>query len=959
MILDKRDFSSPQPTATLLISVENTISDLNSFFQAIHSVKRRFGFNISIVFKHPELLFFNKRMMSAVANAEIDRALITDAAEFIWLDSIEFAKRQETDYVAFTEAESLAYDFPENLKFITSFLYSDFDFKRDNALKFIACKQSYLRTLASDKFESYKDLIQSITEGQPKKEKKKPSTSGDFSLFISKVGLNRFGGEEKFKQIKELSFGEKSISRARKIWQLDNQMNIAEFFSQDHSQMAKSELVTIPGILAETSAYQIIVDINPGSGVELNRTEQGALHIPRMLLTINVVRDAAIKEADTPTTFIMSNFNKAPYIPSALYGIAIQTHQNVNVEIIDDISTDHSIAAIEKFSSLIDKNHLSINFSVNEKSRGTYWIRNSIIKKVIDSNHTYFINDSDDFSSCQRANIQLAIQEKFTSTAQICFGDIVRVDNEFTILPLDGKVERYGTASLGAPAAIHKKYGYYENVRKNADTEFIERLRHFSGKQSTKWFRYPVLFQPFDGNNLTSDIYKLQSNSVTQNLALRDLHKTLFTIKHKNTSLEEISKKETLPNFYSPLKGFVENSKPIVFAARKDGLGERLRAILNAIITAEILPVEFKFNWTDDYPYPNKELHAIPEKTVLFSEEFLKKYHLDDSLIESIKSKNFSDIESTDELLDTPFVLIQQDYILHKHSITKDKFHRNHYESAFKKIEFSNRFKEIISIVDSIKVSESAVAVHVRGGDLIAGDFKNCPFYLDKALPFPLINELIKECVNNGENIIIFGQDKEILEHLRERYSGLLASDFYNEKGMRTPTEKAFFDILLMSKCRRILASKSGFSLSASLISGAQFVEIQSIFNKEKTAAILSDFDFSNYQTIIPEEHLSYALLWHFKSNGFSLQDKKTYAIIDSLSIEKSCNSLLLVLCYFTFENFSNTEKARSVKNRLKELYSPSVKNMIFDRIGPGGMTLKSTINSLPDMAVIKNLFMY
>lgn len=550
MNLDQRNFSVSPSTATLLISVENTISDFKRFFLAIHSVKRRFGFNISFVFKNPELLFFNKRMIRAVANAEIDRTLVTDVAELIWLDTIEFAKRQETDYVVFCEAESLVSDWLGILKFITSSLHADFKFRQSSDKKFTACRQVHLRSVASENFGSYKDLTQAITCKKYEKRQIFFPQRSRFSLFTSKSGIRRFGGLDRFKKINNILFGNKPISDAKKIWQIDNQMELSEFFSQDLNKFLEKELVTIPGILATTDKYQIIIDINPGSSVSPDDSGHNKLYMPRMLITISVVTEAAIKETNTPTTFIMSNFNKAPYIASALYSIAVQTHKNVNVEIIDDISTDKSIAAIESFAAIVDKNYMSINFSINEKSKGTYWIRNSIIQKFIDESHTYFVNDSDDFSSSQRANIQLAVQEKYKSTAEICFGDIVRVDQQFSILPLDGKVERYGTASLGAPTAVHKKYGYYENIKKNADTEFIERLKHFAGKQAIKWFRYPLLFQPFDGGNLTSDIYqKSDDGSLKQTLNKRERHRELFTKKHSTLKVEVLNNVYSHPKF--------------------------------------------------------------------------------------------------------------------------------------------------------------------------------------------------------------------------------------------------------------------------------------------------------------------------------------------------------------------------------------------------------------------------
>lgn len=539
MISDKRNFSEPPFTATLVISIENTISDLNVFFQATNSIKNRFGCNITFIFKKPELLFFNKKLLHAVSNAEVNRTLITDTPDLIWLDLMEFAKRQETEYVFFAEAESLVTEWHDALKFFTASLHADFTFKQHGDFLFFACKQAYLRTIASNKFKSFRELASSIYRENTEKTNTSTLTEEGASLFASKSGIDRFGGLKKLKENSTLIIGNKPINTIRKFWQIDNQLSLPDFMSQDINQLKEVELITIPGILSTSEKQQVIIDINPGSRIDLN-ANPNELNVPRSLLTISAIKDANIRQTDTPAIFAMSNFNKAPYIAGALYSITMQTHANTHVEIIDDISTDNSTIVIEKFSSMIDREKMKINFSINSNSKGTYWIRNSIIHKSIDTDCTYFVNDSDDFSCSQRANIQLAVQEKLNGSAAICFGDIVRVDSQFSILPLDGKVERYGTASLSAPTSIHKTYGYYENIRKNADTEFIERLRHYSGKQATKWFRYPVLFQPFDGNNLTSDIYIENEHSIEANLGTRKLHRDLFSLNHHALDLSKL-----------------------------------------------------------------------------------------------------------------------------------------------------------------------------------------------------------------------------------------------------------------------------------------------------------------------------------------------------------------------------------------------------------------------------------
>lgn len=108
------------------------------------------------------------------------------------------------------------------------------------------------------------------------------------------------------------------------------------------------------------------------------------------------------------------------------------------------------------------------------------------------------------------------------------------MDQTYSVLPLNNQVERYGTASLGCRARLHSEVGYFQNIRKNADTEFIERVKGFVGKAAIQWFRYPVLFQPFDGGNLTADIYAIgkTKRALVQSLGNRSAHHEAFKKHH-------------------------------------------------------------------------------------------------------------------------------------------------------------------------------------------------------------------------------------------------------------------------------------------------------------------------------------------------------------------------------------------------------------------------------------------
>lgn len=72
--------------------------------------------------------------------------------------------------------------------------------------------------------------------------------------------------------------------------------------------------------------------------------------------------------------------------------------------------------------------------------------------------------------------------------------------------------------------------------------------------------------------------------------------------------------------------------KKLILASRDDGLGERLRAMLNALYICKHLDFEFGFVWqpleasTDEISNNKLAPIIVPKQEEIFSKEFIKKY---------------------------------------------------------------------------------------------------------------------------------------------------------------------------------------------------------------------------------------------------------------------------------------------------------------------------------------------
>jgi|GEM_PF-1484460 len=372
-------------------------------------------------------------------------------------------------------------------------------------------------------------------------------------LYVTATGLARFGGAQRFRSL-PLQFGRVPVRSCGCLHALDN--DIREW--RDPPADATQELCLLPGSMPgqvePDKPERYLLDVVPAGGCagDDGPDEPQCFRLPRQMLQLRAVAleapTSAMEAAPARMVFATSNFEKGRFVPAGLYAMAMQSHPRVEICLTDDNSSDDSVALARRFSDLMLPQTNPVILRVNPCNRGTYWIRNEIIYSASDAQAIFLINDSDDVSSLQRAWLQDQWIRQ-DSNASGCFLDIVRVDDCYNPMKMDAEIERYGTASLAIRGALIEEIGFFENIQRNADTEFIERCRVLKGRKALPWHRYPCLFQVFDGKNLTADIYKAEKEGkrIVADHSARSQHTMLFRRRHQNLTFADARRIYSFP----------------------------------------------------------------------------------------------------------------------------------------------------------------------------------------------------------------------------------------------------------------------------------------------------------------------------------------------------------------------------------------------------------------------------
>lgn len=292
---------------------------------------------------------------------------------------------------------------------------------------------------------------------------------------------------------------------------------------------------------------------------------------------------------------------------------------------------------------------------------------------------------------------------------------------------------------------------------------------------------------------------------------------------------------------------FVDKSfLPLIVANRRDGFGERLKAILNAMIVAKNLPGKFRFGWADIWNNMSNWHDVLPAEET-FSEVFLKQH------LETQENISALDLLPISVLSSTPIRSgATKGYHVTQQSLQRQCPHISvtdssyTFENCFEDVKFTDHLENARKYAKEIDLGkEESIALHLRAGDLIFGEYRKMGRYHLKACPFPIAQEIAADLQGTNTRLVLFGQDKEFIQYLVDRYEAVSAISIAEAQAFDA-MQQALFDISLMARCKEIICGSSGFANLSCWIGGIEPKNPYEYYDKHKTIQLLESAALSH-----------------------------------------------------------------------------------------------------------------
>jgi hypothetical protein len=259
----------------------------------------------------------------------------------------------------------------------------------------------------------------------------------------------------------------------------------------------------------------------------------------------------------------------------------------------------------------------------------------------------------------------------------------------------------------------------------------------------------------------------------------------------------------------------------IVLARRGDGLGERLNALLNAMRLAKILGVDYRFTWPLGRPARDPH-HAIVPAREFFSADFLAAHevgHRETRGAFELLPGPAMDLESVQALMAASDrgILAPSHPLSEKIDPSKVPAVTGGFAKEFEAIGFHPSIEAAIAQARAVPIGEGSVGIHLRGGDNLYGKYRTWTRYWYKAIPVPIARKLVEWSRSTHADVLIFGQHPTLIADLCSS-TGAIEAATLRPPGL-SAAEEAMFDLVLLSRCSRIISGWSGFAIQAATIS--------------------------------------------------------------------------------------------------------------------------------------------
>lgn len=405
--------------------------------------------------------------------------------------------------------------------------------------------------------------------------------------------------------------------------------------------------------------------------------------------------------------------------------------------------------------------------------------------------------------------------------------------------------------------------------------------------------------------------------------------------------------------------------KKAFVAARNDGFGERLKAILNAMVLAEAFNRPFRFHWPVFASGSLKKFHTVPPAEEIFGREFLDAHYIETfdrtaytTVAPPAKSK--ADIRKLMSASKAGLCIDQQTVSTLYQSTAATPLTEG-YVTAFRRIGFTPHLTQKIEIARQVDIPEKSVAVHLRAGDIIYGSYRFSSVYSGKTMCYSVAKRVMERLIKQGKYPLIFGQDLKTCRLLANKFGLKLGIDFLGDMG-DDAMASALGEIIVMSRCEEIYAGTSGFAKVAGWIGDKRLVKSQGR-NLDLAEYILADGDLTDPSIDLADLQRSFSLFMVAYYGLDVLPDNQVLSAIDqALSYDPGNVFYSLIKAKLEARNQDLVAAEATLRAGVTEIYSGSKKfdgsllAQVLDRVlvrkrAADKVEILSYVNSLPEHA--------
>jgi glycosyltransferase involved in cell wall biosynthesis len=241
-------------------------------------------------------------------------------------------------------------------------------------------------------------------------------------------------------------------------------------------------------------------------------------------------------------SILVSSFNHEQFIEQALDSVLSQSHRNLELIIVDDCSTDGSVARIQRW---IERTGQPTVFVINEENRGLCTVLNQLV--ALSSGQFLIHLDSDDWIEPNRIEHHVKHFESLDPDVVLVFGDAELVDGDGQLIGKTFLEKVFGEKEIPDGAAVFNRLlvGNFipsgtVTIRRSAIIDVGGYDESLSYDDYDMWLRVSHRFGVSYCEGIVAN-YRVLSSSMSHSIALKPvMTRSTITIMERWAAVDDV-----------------------------------------------------------------------------------------------------------------------------------------------------------------------------------------------------------------------------------------------------------------------------------------------------------------------------------------------------------------------------------------------------------------------------------